>query len=216
MHKKRAVYVAVIGAIALAGCSKTDPNEKNFGAAISAFYEKNGELCLGPLVWPVELNQSYLTMTNPNSDIAKMRALEAAGLVKSEDDRVTRKGIIPGTSYTENVKRFTLTDAAKPYGKEKEVRVFFSTDGATKKMGTDLCWGHVALDKVVKWEGPMKLGDYQEATVIHTYKIERVASWATRPDIQSAYRDVKDFIDGAEKAERRAPLKLTSEGWEAK
>lgn len=214
MHKTHVAFIAVIGTLMLTACgSKTDPSEKNFGTAIAQHFEKNGELCLGPVGWPVDMEANQLENERPGSDASKLHALEAAGLVKSEDVVVTRKRIINSDTYKVTVKRFTLTDAAKPFSKEKEVRVF-RFDGKDKEIQTDLCWGHMALDKVVKWEGPIKLGDYQEALVVYTYKIEGLASWASRPDIQAAYPSVKRYLDGVGKEEKRIKVKLTSEGWE--
>ena len=74
----------------------------------------------------------------------------------------------------------------------------------------------MAIDKIVKWEGPMKFGDYQEAGITYTYKLTDVATWASMPEVQAAFVDVKKISEGAGTMERKHVVKLTSEGWEAK
>lgn len=113
------------------------------------------------------------------------------------------------------VKRYTLTDAAKKYVREKEVENF-GMGGPVKGKQTDLCWGKKALEKVVKWEGPMKLGDYQEALVTYTYKINDLADWAKKPDVQNVYPVIGRLAQGEKSLEEKHAVKLTSNGWEAK
>lgn len=127
-----------------------------------------------------------------------MAALEAVGLVKGEDTEVEAP-IHMTESPPKKIKehRYTLTEAATPYVKNQ-----------------DLCWGKKTLDKIVKWEGPMKLGDYQEADVTYTYKIEHVAEWARKPDIQAAIPVIHREHEGVGK-ERKHSVHLTSQGWEA-
>ncbi|WP_083953716.1 hypothetical protein [Thauera butanivorans] len=80
----------------------------------------------------------------------------------------------------------------------------------------DLCWGKKALDKIMKWEGPMKFGDYQEAGITYTYKVNNLADWAKKPEVQAAFPVVKSVLDGAGSKESKHAVKLTSQGWEAK
>jgi hypothetical protein len=56
-HKQLAI-LAAIGTVTLTACgSKTDANEKNFGAALTQYFEKKGDLCLNARRWPVDLNE---------------------------------------------------------------------------------------------------------------------------------------------------------------
>ncbi|MCL2636040.1 MAG: hypothetical protein FWD50_05360 [Betaproteobacteria bacterium] len=210
MHKN-IVLLVVFGSVALAACgNKTDANEKNFGAALTQYFDKKGDLCLNER-WPVDVDISAMALIIEksaekhfgSSSGKRMAALEAVGLVKSEDVAKAK------------IKRYTLTDAAKPFVQEKEVDSF-GLSGNTKTKQTDLCWGKKALDKVVKWEGPMKFGDYQEAGVTYTYKINSLADWAKSPEVQAAFPSVKSILDGAGKREEEHAVKLTSQGWEAK
>ncbi len=211
--------LAALGTVTLAACgSKTDANEKNFGAALTQYFDKKGDLCLNTKRWPVDLNEYdvRLQKTTATGPGGQMAALEAAGLVKGEDIEVDVMGIMGKPTGTKaKVKRYTLTDAAKPFSQEKEVSAI-GLNGRTTEKQTDLCWGKKALDKVVKWEGPMKLGDYQEASVTYLYKVNNVAEWAKRPDVQASFPVVKSILEAAGTKPAKHPIKLTSEGWEAK
>ena len=217
--KKQLAILAVLGTVTLAACgSKTDANEKNFGAALTQYFDKKGDLCLNTKRWPVDLNEYdvRLQKTTATGPGGQMAALEAAGLVKDEDIEVDVMGIMGKPTGTKaKVKRYTLTNAAKPFAQEREVSAI-GLNGRTTEKQTDLCWGKKALDKVVKWEGPMKLGDYQEASVTYLYKVNNVAEWAKRPDVQASFPVVKSVLDAAGTKPAKHPIKLTSEGWEAK
>lgn len=205
--------------ILLAGCgSKTDANEENFGAAVGQYLNKKGELCLNITKWPVDVNEMDLRLqkTMPTGVAGRMAALEAVGLAKSEDTEVPDTGFDgKPTGRKLKVKRYTLTDAAKSFERQKEVE-HFGLNGKTKEMQTDLCWGKKVLDKVVKWEGPMKLGDYQEVYVKYRYKIDGLADWAKKPEFLAAFPSVGQITEDAGKKEQQHGVKLTSVGWESK
>ncbi|WP_413674005.1 hypothetical protein ACEN9H_05265 [Massilia cellulosiltytica] len=218
--QKYITILALLGATAtLAGCgSKTDANEKNFGAALNQYFDKKGQLCLDSRKWPVDVSDMdrRLQGTSRVGVANRMAALEAAGLVRGEDAEIEGTGWDSKPNGVKfKVKRYVLTDAAKPFVQEKDVRSI-GLDGVKTIRQPDLCWGRKAVDKVVKWEGPMKLGDYQEAGVTYTYKIENTADWARKPDVQAAFPFIKTVLDGAGKEEARHGVKLTSVGWEAK
>lgn len=202
--------------IVLVACgSPTDPNERNFSAALQQYFDKRGDLCLGLRKWPVDVASDHPPGRNTwGVDIAgQMTALESAGLVKAEEVDVETPAF--RAAAKRKVRRYALTEAAKPFAREQ--KHWFAGLGASSRAATvDLCWGKKSLDKVVKWEGPMKFGDYQEALVTYTYKVDGVAGWAKRPDVQEAFSTVKQTIDGARSREAKHGLKLTSAGWEPK
>lgn len=111
---------------------------------------------------------------------------------------------VQGTGFNQGVtlkiKRYKLTDAAKPYLHEE----------------SRLCWGQKVLEKVVKWEGPIMLGDYQVAKITYLYKIDIAADWTSKPEIPNAFPAIKNVLDGAGSRETTHVLKLTNNGWEAK
>lgn len=219
MMKKFTTITTMIGALALSACgSKTDPNEKNFGVAMNQYFDKKGDLCLNTKKWPVEVTQMDQRMAKSlqTGSFARMEALQAAGLVRGEDVDVEIMGIMgKPTGAKVKVKQYSLTDAAKPFAQTKDVDSI-GLNGKTTIQQTDICWGKKGLDKIVKWEGPMKLGDYQEARLAYTYKVNGVAPWANNPDIQSAFPQIKNTLDGVSKTELKHAVKLTSLGWEAK
>ncbi len=200
----------------LSACSsKTDANEKNFSAAMSAYFNKNGDLCLGVRQWPVDLRERDIQAKNLN--LKQMSALESVGLVKAENAEVDIIGIMSNkpTGEKAKVKRYTLSEAANPFVKEIEVKSI-GLNGSQEIKQHDLCWGQKALDKIVKWEGPIKLGDYQEAGITYTYKINNMAEWANNPEVQSAFPSIQNTVENASTKQLTHGIKLTSEGWEAR
>lgn len=209
---KKICAVLIATTVVLSACgSKTDANEKNFHAAMSQYLEKRGGLCLNGQKWPVEFPPMTLQMHERQalSQVTQMLALEAAGMAKSEDVQVDVVGFLGAPSGRKTqLRRYTMTEAAQPFAREMA--------GGLTAGWTQLYWGQLAMDKVVKWEGSMKLGDYQEVGITYTYKMADVADWARSPEIQAAFADVKQVLEGASKTERKHVLKLTSVGWEAK
>lgn len=216
---KTATGVAVAMTVLLAGCAgKSDPNEKNFGAAVAHYLEKKGELCLNVSKWPVDVSEMELRLqdSRPSGTANRMAALETAGLAKGDIVEVPAtdfSGRPTGKTFT--TRRYVLTAAAKPFERQREVSVL-SLGGTAKQTQTDLCWGQMVLDKVVKWEGPMKLGDYQEARVDYRYRIDGLAEWSKTPEIRGAFPSVERVSNGAGNQTRQHSVKLTSLGREAK
>lgn len=212
--------VMLFGVAALVGCgSKQDANEKNFGAAITQHLDKKGELCLNLKKWPVDVSEMDLRMQKsmPTGTAGQMEALAAVGLVSGVDAEVEERGFggvgqLTGRKF--KVKRYTLTDVAKPFEKQVE-NEYVGTNGKVKETLTDLCYGKKALDKVVKWEGPMKFGDYQTANVKYLYKIDNLAKWAQKTEFLVAFPYVEKIIEAAGKQEQQRGVKLTNLGWES-
>lgn len=99
---KKSWFFAVIGAGVLVACgSKTDANEKNFSAALTQYFDKRGEMCLGINKWPVDLSGMDLQLqkTMKTGKANQMAALESVGLVKGEDATVEGKtGVVSQTA----------------------------------------------------------------------------------------------------------------------
>ena len=95
--KKNIAILAALSVATLTACgSKTDANEKNFGAAMTQYFDKKGDLCLNTKRWPVDLSEMDLRLqkTMQAGSANQMAALEAAGLVKGEDTEVDIMGIM--------------------------------------------------------------------------------------------------------------------------
>jgi hypothetical protein len=124
-----------------------------------------------------------------------MAALEAAGLAKGEDM------VLPDLKI--KVKRYTMTDAAKP---------FLHTDA---KQTARLCWGRKSLNKIVRWADPKKVNGQEESSVIYTYTLSGVAPWARKPQIKEAFPVLGRTVDGERVQKEKLFVKLTPQGWEA-
>src|SRR5437763_4177236 len=73
---------------ALSACdSKTSANEKNFGMAITQYFDKKGDMCLDPVQWPVDVYETDLRQQKlyPDGVAGQMAALAAVGLARGED-----------------------------------------------------------------------------------------------------------------------------------
>ncbi|MBR4876098.1 MAG: hypothetical protein IKU14_00095 [Rhodocyclaceae bacterium] len=211
--KKIFALPLIAAAVSLSACgSKSDANAKNFGAVISQYLAQEGDLHLGVEDWPVELRESDIKSARKLGwgKAKQITVLESIGLVKGEEveeDVTNFKG--QPTGRKRKFTRYTLSDAAKPFTCERKR---FAGSRYEETL-TDLCWGKKALDKVVKWDAPMSLGEYKMTEVTYIYKIENLAEWANNPEVQEAFPRIKKILD--EDKEAALNVHLTSEGWEA-
>ena len=61
--KKNIAILAALSVATLTACgSKTDANEKNFGEAMTQYFDKKGDLCLNTKRWPVDLSEMDLRL----------------------------------------------------------------------------------------------------------------------------------------------------------
>jgi len=210
--KKLLLMVSVLAAVS-ACSSKTDPNERNFGAAIDAYLAKKGALCLNAETWPVDRTDMEERIEGSLGRGSRMKALAAQGLVTAtevEKPLTSFDGTPTGKSVA--VTRYELTDKGKSFF--HETNRYHGKLKQGERRG-ELCYGRKALDKVVKWEGPLKLGDYQEASVKYLYKVVGLADWANSPEVQAAFPQVERAIGDAGSKQQSHGVRLTSEGWEA-
>ncbi len=214
MSKILAVCGVLSGALLLAACGD-GVNEKDLTAAVSQSLSKGGgALCLGMAHWPVDLTEAkqQVQQAKANSVFSRMRALEQVGLVQGTDVQIA--GQVNGQPAQVTAKRYALTDAAKPFLKPA---TFTSqdTNGPVEETRDDLCWGTYALDKIDTWEKPKTVGEQTQTTVRYQYKIDGLADWAHRPEIQAAFPKIKTVLDGVGKKEQTVILQKTAAGWVA-
>ena len=191
----------------LSACdSRTAANKKNFGITVTQYFDKKGDMCLDPMKWPVDVYETDMRQQKlfPDGVAGQMAALEAVGLARGEDRE------LPGTfvdgkpnGLKVKVRRYTMTDAAKPY-----LHV-------TAKQQQRVCWGRKSLDKVVRWADPSKVGDHEESAVLYTYKLSNVAGWARKPQVKEAFPVLGRTVDGEHTQQEKLYVKLTPQGWEA-
>ena len=201
------LVLGVTLAASLSACnSKTSANEKNFGITVTQYFDKKGTMCLDPMKWPVDVYETDMRQQKlyPDGVAGQMAALEAVGLARGEDMD------LPGTfvdgkpnGLKVKVRRYTMTDAAKPYLR------------ANAKQQQRMCWGRKLLDKIVRWADPSKVDDHEESAVIYTYKLENVADWAKKPQVKAAFPVLGRTVDGEHTQKEKLYVKLTPQGWEA-
>lgn len=213
MQRTRLVLLATWGLAGVAGCSRPDAvNEANFAAAINRQLAQRSQTCITFEEWPtdVEVNQPKYRIDTPGSIASQMDFLEQSGLVTHVDATIEREGGLfssPGKVQVA-VRRYSFTDAATPFVREG------SGLARAPSKGARLCWGKMEVQQVVKWMGPVKLGDYQEVGVEFTYKLVDVAPWTQKPGFTKVYPWAQKVFDDAEKGDRIATLRLTNKGWE--
>jgi len=217
---KKVASAVIAMPVLLAGCaSMNDANEENFSAAVAQYFDERGERCLFiTTLWPVVITDRDLRQQKGNRPgiAGSMAALEAVGLAKSEDAEVAiRDGVGKPTGAKAKIKRYNLTEAAKPFERRTEV-IVLDLSGRTKETRIELCWGKTVLSKVVSWDGPTKVGAYQEAIVKYQSKTTGIAEWAKRPESLAAFPEIARSIKDDGKHVYQLSLRLTRTGWKAK
>jgi hypothetical protein len=200
------VFGVTLSAVLSACDSKTSANDRNFAITITQYFARKGDMCLDPVKWPVDVYATDLRQQKlyPDGVAGQMAALEAAGLAKGEDMELPVT-VADGKPDGLKVKgrRYTMTDAAKPYLR--------ADAGREPRM----CWGRKSLDKVVRWAEPAKVGGHEESSVIYTYKLSNMADWARKPQIKEAFTVLGRTVDGEHTQKEKLYVKLTPQGWEA-
>ncbi len=126
--------------------------------------------------------------TSPTS---QLKSLEAAGLVSGiESTREVNGKVVRNVTYRRTAK------------------------GLAVSQGPSICYARGELDRIVKWKGPIALGEYQAAFVYYTVKTAHIESWANSPDVQAAFPTMKSVVKGEETKVRQIVIDLSSEGWD--
>jgi hypothetical protein len=198
MINRNLIALAIVAAcIAVAGCSnRKDASAENLSKAIASELEGSGPQCyrIGDL--PAEYS------------VAKMKALEGVPGGPAGLEALARAGVLSETDTTVKV--------GKPPGAINVPGKRFEWTEAGKKSVSDqglLCFGKLALDKVVSWTPPTSTAGAAETIVTYQYRLEGMPEWAKNPDIQTAYPDIARLVNGAGRTAQRMPLVLTEDGW---
>ena len=125
------------------------------------------------------------------SRAAQFKALEAVGLVSSTESSREIKG--------KTVRTLTYRRTAK---------------GLAVSQGPSICYARGDLDRIVKWKGPVGLGEYQAAFVYYTVKTTHIEDWAKLIAIQEAFPAMNAIVKGEEAKVRQVVIDLSSEGWD--
>jgi len=193
------LVVVLLGTLLLTATacgSKKDANEKNFAAAMTQYFEKKGRACL----WPYRAVQRFPVDVSGRTHAAdEMQALAAVGLVEASEAEVEDRHSFSTPKRTYKVQRYLPTEKGKSYQDERG----------------RFCYGQRVLDKIVKWQGPLKWGEFQAAQVTYTYKIAKLADWANAPGMQKQFPLMARDLAGVGTKTAQHDMVLTSQGWEA-
>lgn len=208
-HSIHKGYLVAI-AISLAGCGKSHAiSDRTLNQALDTYFQNNGEQCIGfhGRKWPIQISDIEL-----RHESLGLTALEAAGLVVS-----TPLSSGPGSHDAATLgrhahwKQFSLTPAARPY-----VRTIEATASPLQSAAIHLCWSRKHPHGLVKWDPPSHNYDGLEKTrVVYRYRLDDVAPWATRQDIQRAFPSIRKGLAGVDSALESRTVRETRSGWEA-
>jgi hypothetical protein len=205
----------LITALVAAACAAAPPTTTYDPAAKDMYHKifdqvlqkaigsKTGEnICLPPLfgfgdnvIDTVVVNpdlETPLPGLNPAASRAgQLKALEAAGLVVSSET----------TRTVNNKPQRMLTYRRTPMG-------------LASSQGASICYARGEFDHLVKWKGPIVLGEYQAAYVYYTVKTTHVEDWAKSPEIQAAFPSTVPIVRGDPAKVRQTVIDLSSDGWD--
>ncbi len=202
----RGLVVAIAVGVLAAGCATGAPSGQSKAGYAETFSDvlrksfaetKNDNVCLPQLFGfgNVATDSAEVAPDNPGGLFlpnrnAQFKALESAGLVAgTESERMVAGKAQHFTTYRRTA--------------QGEATFFNAT----------FCYARVEFDRVVKWKGPIVLGDYRVAWVYYATKPGHVADWARAPEIVAAFPTVKAFLNDPPK-ERQVAIDLSSEGWD--
>lgn len=196
--------------------SKTEASEKNFREPLAQTV-RSSELCLSSIAWPrdvTEFERKLMAGTLVGRDFERLDALEAVGLVKSELVEQDVRSPVDGKPGFRKVMvtRYTLSDAAKPFARER--KIVGELKGGPELKHIDLCWAQRSLERITKWEQRKSNSGPQEVVVFFTYKIEGVADWARNERIQAVYPAVKETLEGNRQWQASLRLSPQGKGWQ--
>lgn len=217
MNNARRLLLVAGCATALSGCgSKSDANKSNFAAAIRADLRNEGDVCItnADTVWPIVIPDSEIAMARAmaSGPSFEMEALQSVGIVESQSAVVTQKAMFGPMVQQISVHRYSLTEKANRFIKTVSVPTLFAPHPPKKPL---LCVGEKTLHEVQKWDGPMRFGDYAEATVYYSFEVDGLPDWATNPAVQKAFPVLQQIGNGSP-VNTQVILKLSSNGWEVR
>jgi hypothetical protein len=183
---------AVCGATALfaIGCNKKADNTSNYTNAINTYYSAR-PACLwsDPVKFPLQVATADASKTAPY-------------------DALVDQGLLARTSV-EKKKLIILSEQANNYDLSDKGRSAWTADTSQPGFG-NFCYGH---RKVSGIDSSTPTNDQPGATTVvnYHYTFSDAPSWATAPETQNAFPDLKANVSGP--AAAQATLTDTSNGW---
>lgn len=193
----------------LAACSSSplDPAARNFVEGINLFLADMGPRCEGSLTLPLRHDTSEIEAEKKQP--TKVSALLGAGLLQATDgidEHLDSRGRPSRYRKPSPYREYTLTPLGEQYAQVTEASFFYSER-------TNFCWGHIAVDKIVRWQGPKVQGDYREVNVTFTFKVVDMPAWAHDPAIEAAFGLMRKELAEAGNKEVDLKLALSTDGW---
>jgi len=203
-----AVAVALLLSVLTACNNPAAINGKNFSDAVEQHLQETGDLCLPFIAWPVDVDMQDATARPKNNMPEMMKIMESVGLVQSTEM------MLPTQKY---VKRYTLTEYARPFLKEKIIsgnipQRYPLKAISNKKKYPVLCWGKMALKDIEQWHVETLISE-NEANVSYTYRIADMASWADDKGMRWAFPSIVTTMRDQDKI-HKIQLRRTGVAWE--
>jgi len=205
---RRSFVVPLAALFVITGCNNTkEPSNANFIKAINQYLAKRDDAC-SSLGQTLPIDVTVPQQKEQYGIGPQLAALEEAGLVHSTNTTAMVHGMLDalwGSRPPQPVRRYELTDQGKQY--YRQIPATFGQNGI-------FCYGQETVDSIIKWTEPATMEGVTLSEVNYTYKIANLAPWAKRPDVQQAFPDLRQTLNGASKANQIAELQLTNKGWE--
>lgn len=193
----------------LAACNSAKrPSAANFTTAINQYLATRGQVCISTgSQFPIDVPVSQ--QSDQHGIAAELTALQHAGLVNVTDTTAVVQNLANSLSLgphkPEPVKRYTVSGEGQKY-LQSVMTDFGKTSG--------FCYGQKRVDSIINWTERTGMRTSSQTEVTYTYKIENLASWAERPDVQRGFPTIQATLAGISKTTEVAGLQLTSRGWD--
>ena len=195
--------LCLAGALALgAGAcrSRGDADLGRFTAAMNAYLQKRGDLCISRADWPVDVTADDIAART--RDAVQMPVLEQLRLVESTP--------LPGAA---GVTRYQLTALGRRHYIDHETRQPVSPD-SPQHDSADFCVARLSLDQIKHVELHEAAHAPTHAVITYTYDVA-APDWTRTPDARRAFPAVDRVVSGAHTATLQEELTQTPDGWAA-
>jgi hypothetical protein len=188
--KTAALMAAATLAIALAGCSRPDPEAPTraaFETGLRSFLaDGHDQVCLGLYDWPIDLTEQEAGANARHA--VQLPVFEKLGLAKSTVVSVPRSTVNPDGA----IKRYKLTDEGRKYYK---AHAYTGRDKVAHP--NDFCVARLSVATVESWQVDSHDAQHPSATVSYTYHVEP-APWLSDDDARRVLPMVAKVIQGAD------------------
>jgi|SRR6187402_1087439 len=189
--KTRTFAACAVLALAVTGCKKTDDNRINFTTAIDNYYAAH-PVCLWetPMKFPVQAD---------TSDADKTRTYDA----------LVDQGLLARTTAEKKV-MIIASKQVNNYDLSDKGRSAWTADATQPGYG-NFCYGHRKVTSIDAWT-PTTNQPGAVTTVQYHYSLTGAPDWATNPETQTAFPNVRTAL--ATPAAGSNKLTLTTSGWQ--